>query len=272
MTNQKESQDRDFENGNTDILKSGKKKQGNQCYHWCFTLNNYTTEDIDELYFLFNYICIKWIFGEEVSESGTPHLQGMITLKTKKRLSNMKNYNMKIHWEASRNIIASYKYCEKDGKVHANFTNNFFFDQFRGVIWKPFQLKVLKTVTSLPNDRTVNWIWDDKGNIGKSFLCKYLVGKYNALLVGGKKSDIFHQVAKRCEEEINIGIVLIDIPRCAMSNVSYGAIESLKNGCIFSGKYEGGQYLFASPHVFVFANKPPDLSMMSRDRWNIVEV
>ncbi len=122
------------------------------------------------------------------------------------------------------------------------------------------------------NDRKINWLYDKKGNSGKSFLTKYLMKIENALVVEGKKHDIFHQIAKRCKLGVSIPIVIIDVPRSSYNNISYSAIECIKNGFISSGKYEGGQYDFKSPHVYVFANKAPDKTKFSKDRWNIKKI
>ncbi len=124
------------------------------------------------------------------------------------------------------------------------------------------------------DDRKINWLYDEKGNTGKSFLTKYLMKVENALVVDGKKNDIFHQIAKRQDQEIpiKIGIVIIDVPRASFNNISYNAIEAIKNGLISSGKYEGGQYSFKTPHVYVFANSEPDEEKFSEDRWNIINI
>ena len=49
-------------------------------------------------------------------------------------------------------------------------------------------------------------------------------------------------------------------------------IESIKNGLVFSGKYEGAQLIFNRPHVICFSNSLPDTTMMSADRWKIVNI
>lgn len=64
-------------------------------------------------------------------------------------------------------------------------------------------------------------------------------------------------------------LIVYDVPRTTADFISYTALESLKNGCFFSGKYEGGQVLMPHPHVVVFANQRPDESKMSADRWKL---
>ncbi len=63
--------------------------------------------------------------------------------------------------------------------------------------------------------------------------------------------------------------MILDLPRHNVDYVNYGLLEQLKNGCMFSGKYEGGQFVFPIPHVVVFANQAPDMSKFSLDRWLI---
>ena len=74
------------------------------------------------------------------------------------------------------------------------------------------------------------------------------------------------------EEEKEFKIVLLDIPRSAEGYINYGVLEQLKNGLLYSGKYEGGKCLFDDVHVVVFANFMPDRSQFSEDRWNIIEL
>lgn len=54
--------------------------------------------------------------------------------------------------------------------------------------------------------------------------------------------------------------------------VSYEAIESVKDGIFFSGKYESGMTIFNQPHIICFANFAPDIGKMSSDRWKIFEL
>lgn len=64
-------------------------------------------------------------------------------------------------------------------------------------------------------------------------------------------------------------IVIINLPRTTEGHVSYASIESLKDGLIQSGKYEGGFRMYKPPHVIIFANFLPTLEALSLDRWSI---
>lgn len=91
--------------------------------HWCFTLNNYTDNDIKDL-------CTSlsegnYVFQKETGESGTPHLQGFVSFKHPRTLTGMKRINGRCHWEVARNINAAKDYCWKedtsDGDIYSNF-------------------------------------------------------------------------------------------------------------------------------------------------------
>lgn len=73
---------------------------------------------------------------------------------------------------------------------------------------------------------------------------------------------------KKGEENPELRVVFFDIPR-SQTNVSYRAIEQVKNGVITSTKYESQTLILTIPHVVIFANWPPKREMLSEDRWDI---
>ena len=54
-----------------------------QSTRYCFTLNNYTDNDIELVRSLYVDYCMYLVYGKEVGKCGTPHLQGFFTLKLK---------------------------------------------------------------------------------------------------------------------------------------------------------------------------------------------
>lgn len=80
---------------------------------WSYTLNNWTSE---EKTLLQNLECNFHVIGEEIGESGTPHLQGTITFKTSKRLTALKKILERAHWEKTIDLESSINYCMKDKK------------------------------------------------------------------------------------------------------------------------------------------------------------
>ncbi len=104
-------------------MKSGSTRQISPSTHWCFTFNNYTTEDLKELVPRLDSLCNKYVFQEEVgAESKIRHLQGYVAFKQKTRPVGLFN-NTGMHWEKCRSIHKSIIYCQKsdtrpvDGRV-----------------------------------------------------------------------------------------------------------------------------------------------------------
>lgn len=82
---------------------------------WAITWNNYKEDDINLLKG-YGKECSYLIWGEEVGESGTPHLQITITFRKAKRFNAVKKLFSKCHVEKCRDINASIMYCKKEGK------------------------------------------------------------------------------------------------------------------------------------------------------------
>lgn len=236
---------------------------------WCFTLNNYISEDISSIVLCFSNKCKLAIVGKEIGESGTPHLQGYCEFKKKCRPKSL--LTDRIHWEKAKgNRDANIAYCSKDNDIAYS-------------LGMPKPIKIItelyywqsaceKAILEEPDDRTINWYWEAKGNVGKSAFIKYMIVKHKVLFCcGGRYSDIMNLVFNQNMDECNC--VIFDIPRANKGCISYSALESIKNGMVCNTKYETGVKVFNSPHVFVFANFPPDdESMLSSDRWVITEL
>lgn len=253
-----------------------KKKQPLQVLHHCFTWNNYENRDIETLISFFEVHADKYAFQEETGASGTRHLQGVVSLHKAMRYTEF-GLPKCIHWETTRHLTRSYEYATKDetrtGEV---YVKNYAWKKPTIKLINPtkwWQQEILEIFRTEPDERKVHWYWSVGGGVGKSSFVKYCAVKHKAIFIDeGKKSDIMNVL-------INSGInqdlrpVIFDLPRANGNKVSYKSIESIKNGMIYSGKYEGGQMYFNSPHVVVFANEPPDLNnKLSMDRWVIKNI
>lgn len=247
---------------------------------WCFTINNYDNSVIVSLDSLVSG-SQRFIYGFEEGKSGTPHIQGYVQFKNQKRFTVLKKAIPTAHWEKAKGTPTdNFKYCSKDGNYKTNFAPKITRDDmkqmvaktYENVIWHPWQRSVLDLVDAGPthrSDRIIYWVYEPTGNVGKSFLAKYLALRPGTVICEGRKADIFNQVNTTIEGGVLPKFVLVDIPRVTLDFVSYTALECLKNGLLYSGKYEGGVCIFPSPVVLCFANEMPKLEKMSKDRWAI---
>lgn len=81
--------------------------------NFCFTINNYTIEDIENCKNLsYSYL----ILGKEIGEKGTPHIQGYCELKGQKRFDSIiKHFKHKAHIEQRKGTAKEASdYCKKD--------------------------------------------------------------------------------------------------------------------------------------------------------------
>lgn len=82
----------------------------------CFTLNNYTEESEKALREekRFSYL----IYGREIGESGTPHLQGYAEFYKPTKYAALAKLH-KMHCEVTKGTQAeAILYCKKDGDVY----------------------------------------------------------------------------------------------------------------------------------------------------------
>lgn len=240
---------------------------------YCFTLNNYNNDDLVLMVNHFKINEDKYIIGEEIGEQGTPHLQGYVEFNKRKRLSQLKIINNKCHWEIAKgNKNDNIKYCSKDNKYHTNFKIPRKFIWPSETEWYPWQKEILKIISTIPDNRTIYWYWSAEGKTGKTTFTNYLAVTHNAILCPSKTNDAFHRIAKAFDENEAIDLVVFDVPRCSIEFINYSVIEKIKDGQVVSGKYEGAQCVFPSPHVIIFANEQPSYSQLSSDRWVVTNI
>ena len=246
-------------NGNIEHSPSDNKQLANAVYKYDFVINNYTDEVVCQLKLLLPKIAKKAICAFEIGESGTPHIQAYISLIKKERMTGLISKYPECFANASfrpcRNEQALIDYCQKDGNVFLKIG----FPKEIQIIsnLRDWQKKIEDLFLSEPNDRKIYWFWEPKGGIGKSAFVKYMVIKHKCLFCdGGKKSDLINLVFNNDMDICKC--VIWDLPRSTKGSISYATLESVKNGLVCNTKYETGVKAFNPPHIFVFANYPPD--------------
>lgn len=301
---------------------------------YCFTWNNYTPFDIK---YLRKIDCRYLVFGQEVAETGTPHLQGFIYFRNERSWNEVqkllspshievkqgknseaaayckKGSQPKAEWETLGTTGSNYGKdavvfekgeCPPDEKsvnkineikekiingdfknfseIMREYPNEFlrynkslreFYETLRP---KPnlqikenlrlFQKKIIEYINrEVPHQRSIIWIVDTLGNSGKSSLAAHLVQSHGFLTFNnGKTADIAYAW--------NGENVIFDLARSQQEHINYEIIEQIKNGVVFSSKYNSMMKVFERPHVFVFANVEPDYNKMSNDRWQVFRI
>jgi len=95
-------------------VKGNTKPSRVRARRWCYTLNNYTDEEMSQCLNEFKKQKF-FVQGVEVGAEGTPHLQGYVEFKDQKDLSALKKINPRIHWEVAKGSKKdNIKYCTKD--------------------------------------------------------------------------------------------------------------------------------------------------------------
>lgn len=233
--------------------------------YWFGTWNNYKQECLAPFLKKLDELCDKYIMQEEVGESGTPHLQLKIKFVNKGR--PIECFGIKeIHWIKSKKW-EGWQYCGKD-ETRAGQR------WFKGCEPPPileydepygWQLEVVDLIKQKPDKRSVYWYWEDQGNFGKSSLCRYLVIKHEALVIGGNARDMKLAISKMKKKPL---ICILDVPR-TIEHISYSGVEEIKNGVFFSSKCDSEMVKMNPPHIIIFSNSPPEEEKMSKDRWII---
>lgn len=245
---------------------------------WCFTLNNYTDDEyssivsiLDEKY--------EYVIGKEIGESGTPHLQGYIALKDKKkkfRMTLFENCCIRDNVKSMRCFRAkgsrehNLDYCSKDCSFITNIVLPKKVKIFEDWSNYPWALDLIKVIQGEPEDRKIYWIWGKQGG-GKTAFIKYCIIKFGGILISGSASNMKNGIV---EYQKNNGV----LPTLIMNNmgfdtnmekVSYKGYEEVKDMCFYSGKYEGGMVCGNEPHMIIFANAPP---ITENEKFQVVNI
>lgn len=212
--------------------------------------------------------CKKFTFQmEKGDETGYLHWQIELSLINKEYLDTVKNLigDDRAHVEKTKNYFAAKNYCSKDAtKVEGPYNENSVFVK-TPKLKQQWQLKLKEILLNEdPSYRQLFWIYDKEGGAGKSDFCLHMYDLHQAnLFNNGKFADIAYALND------NPKIVLFDLPRTLEERVNYTAIETIKTGYIFSGKYESKGKRFDKPHVVIMANFEPDYKSLSKGRWII---
>lgn len=274
-------------NGTTGT-KAKKEIRDNPCCTFDFRISKKDTT-AEHIKTALRNISKHWVFQEEKGEkTGYEHYQGRFSLKIKARkdsllgkcktLNFVPNYLEKTSKENSKNdfyvtkddtrVSGPWKDTDKEvfiPKKYENAFNNMF----------PYQKNIYDSKDTY-DDRTINMIYDNQGNIGKStigMICE-LYGKGEFLPPLTDAKELVQTLCDICmaKEERSPSPIIIDLPRAMQKDKMFGlfsAIEQIKNGKLYDIRYKYKSWMINPPQIWVFSNKLPDENLLSNDRWKI---
>jgi hypothetical protein len=128
--------------------------------------------------------------------------------------------------------------------------------------FRPWQAAIVGICKGKAHPRHIYWVEDPRGAAGKSRLTTYLCREMGAIELDGRQMDAaFSYTGQK--------VVLFDLARAvetATLKDLYIVGEKLKNGQIYSSKYQSRMKVFEVPHVIYFSNSPPPVGVWSADR------
>jgi hypothetical protein len=132
-----------------------------------------------------------------------------------------------------------------------------------------WQENLLNLLKEPPDNRKIIFVVDHDGNRGKSWFCKYVYQTLDhvQILVPGKKADMAICI------QPDIQILFLDAPRAKQGEyIQYDFLEEIKNGYVFSSKYESHYVFLEAVHVVVMMNEEPDRTKLSADRYQVITI
>lgn len=234
-------------------------------------------EHVEKLKDTFNTYCKKWIFQLEKGKEGGLHFQAYGNLKTKMRTKSLEiklNEDFKgisIRPASNKGREALKNYCMKlDTKIDGPWADK---EIYRGQDLMhpllPWQKDLKNYLLGPVQDREIIYLYDEKGNTGKSYFTKYMGYFHKATcLEYATAKDILNLASKNISK-----IFIFDLTRNRPKDFAerdvWAAIEAIKNGKIINTKYDCNVHFFMPPHVVVFSNFMPKTEYLSQDRWNV---
>lgn len=133
---------------------------------------------------------------------------------------------------------------------------------------REWQADLYKKLEGPPNDREIVFAVDINGNSGKTWFCKYYCYLHDKAFYmrPTKVNDMSYAVPD------DIKVLFLDCTRQQLEFLPYSFLESVKDGLLFSPKYESRMKMLGKVHVVVMMNQEPDYDKLSHDRYNVIKL
>lgn len=210
--------------------------------------------------------CKKWVIGFEKGKGGYEHYQIRLQTSNKSFEDWMNLHIPQAHIEEAND---TWGYERKEGRFISSDDRPCVLLQRFGPLTE-VQREALRALEST-NDREVMVWYDERGNVGKSWLCGALWERGLAYIVPPTVDTVkgMMQYVASCYSKGGYRpYVIVDIPRSwKWSDQLYCAIESIKDGLVYDTRYESSMTNIRGVKVMVLTNTKPKLDKLSADRW-----
>lgn len=215
--------------------------------------------------FILDHDVHKWVIGYETGRTGYEHFQCRI--QTGCSFEELKLWFDDAHIEQGSN---EWTYERKEGRfVSSDDTVDIRRCRFGKL--RPNQQRVLRILEGNDDRNITCWV-DTTGNVGKSFLTRWLVERGRAYYVPPTVDNAKQIIQWVCSGYQNQPYIVIDIPRSAKWTESlYTAIEAIKDGLVYDTRYSAKLRDIWGVKILVLTNTMPKLDKLSKDRWVIID-
>lgn len=251
------------------------KKQISPAKNWCFTLNNYTEMEINIIDPLLKEYCdVAFYSKEHGSDNGTPHLQGYLRFKTKRRPKSVFKQVDRIHFSKARGSLEdNMAYCTKEAEFSFRIGVPRVPRVYSYQDLFPEQRAVVDYLQTEPDERTICVVCAGYGK-GKSSLCRYLMWYERALILTNTRRHSLAVVLQNQDRSIFMFDLSAEFSEEPTSEF-FELLEELKNGIFCSGFMKHtAPCLIAHPHICIMSNTKPDgwCTSMDKKRFKIFEL
>lgn len=266
-------------------------------YRWTLSEAACPRAEVEDLKQFLDEHCDQWVFQLESGlKTAYCHYQIKLRLKKRQRLTQFaavcKDAGFskgKLSVESAGGNTFSYEtkeesrvegygpYRDNQSKINHELEQSDPDVQFLDEHRAPWQQFIYLQIKHLHDHRHVNFVYDTQGSIGKSTFLKWLAYNKTVLIVPPfrQTKDILQYVCSSVKQHSAPKAVFIDMPRAMPKDKLaefYAAVETIKSGFAYDGRYTAQQVLFKCPLVWVFGNVAPDLGLLSADRWFLWEI
>lgn len=207
-----------------------------------------------------------WTIGYEVGRDGYRHIH--VRLNARGSFEELQRFFVGCHIEQGSTDDDSYE--RKDGHfVSSKDTVDVRRCRFGKL--RSNQQRVLELLDRQSDRQVLIW-FDSTGNVGKSFLTRWLVERRRAYYVPPTVDNVKQIIQWVCAGYQGQPYIVIDIPRSAKWNQSlYTGIEAIKDGIVYDTRYSSKLRDIWGCKILVLTNSMPNLDALSKDRWVIYE-